>query len=92
MSSYSSLSECLIDGDASSPRVVSFFPDFQEKVRSALNTILGDAVEKRVTFLVVEDADAIGGKALLIVILYMDIHSAQTSAALGVYELEGRSK
>lgn len=40
--------------------MVYFFPHFKTQLRNALRAILGQSVEKRITFLVAEDSEAIG--------------------------------
>ncbi|KIM81947.1 hypothetical protein PILCRDRAFT_88788 [Piloderma croceum F 1598] len=40
--------------------MVYFCPRFENQLRNALKAILGESVEKRITFLIVEDAEAIG--------------------------------
>ena len=44
--------------------MVSFFPQFENHLRDALKAILGEGVEKRITFLIAKDAEAIGGRSL----------------------------
>jgi len=46
--------------------MVFFYPQFKTQLRNALKAILGQRVEKRITFLVAEDAEAIGGMSLLL--------------------------
>jgi len=40
--------------------MVYYYPQFEKHLRNALKAILGESVEKRITFLIVEDAEAIG--------------------------------
>jgi hexokinase len=41
--------------------MVYYYPQFESHLRIALKAILGESVEKRITCLIVEDAEAIGG-------------------------------
>lgn len=41
--------------------MVLFIPQLQSEMRKSLKAILGESVEKRILFLVAEDAEAIGG-------------------------------
>jgi hexokinase len=43
--------------------MVHFYPQFENILRHALRAILGESVEKRIVFLIVEDAESIGGMA-----------------------------